>query len=212
MTDDDPQPKRRRGLSTGRMEAFSDGVFAIAVTLLILDIAVPVGSGGHLLRAFGDQWPSYLAYFVSFSTVGAAWLAHSAITEYLDRADAVFLRLNLVLLLVVSFLPFPTRMLAEYIGQDRAERVAATVYGINVMLASVLVSVLWRYAVRAHLVRPDADAEEIQVLTRRLDPGLIGYAVLIGVGLFFPIVAVAGYLVIAFYFIVPFGRFGHRRK
>ena len=117
MTADDDGPQRRRRLTTGRLEAFSDGVFAIAVTLLILDVAVPADSGGNLLGAVGDQWASYLAYLVSFSTIGAVWLAHSVITEYLDRADAVFVRLNLLLLLVVSFLPFPTRLLAEYVGR-----------------------------------------------------------------------------------------------
>lgn len=68
---------------TGRMEAFSDGVFAIAITLLILEIGVPAGSGDDLLAALGEQWPSYLAYFVSFATIGAVWFAHTVITEYL---------------------------------------------------------------------------------------------------------------------------------
>ena len=82
------------------------------------------------------MWPSYLAYVASFSTIGAAWLGHNAITEYLDRADAAFVRLNLLLLLVVSFLPFPTRLVAEYIRQDKAERVAVTFYGIVLVLAT----------------------------------------------------------------------------
>ena len=194
------------------MEAFSDGVFAIAVTLLILDVAVPADSGGNLLGAVGDQWASYLAYLVSFSTIGAVWLAHSVITEYLDRADAVFVRLNLLLLLLVSFLPFPTRLLAEYVGDSSAERVAVTIYGVNLFLASVLVSVLWRYAVREQLLRPDAEDDEVQVLTRRLTPGLAGYVVLIALGLFLPVVAVFGYLVIAVYFIVPIGKIRRRQS
>ena len=103
-----PQEPRRRGFRTGRLEAFSDGVFAIAVTLLVLDIGVSGGAGKHLLRSVGELWPSYLAYVASFSTIGAAWLGHNAITEYLDRADAAFVRLNLLLLLIISFLPFPT--------------------------------------------------------------------------------------------------------
>jgi uncharacterized membrane protein len=207
---DDAGSRRRPGLSTGRLEGFSDAVFAIAVTLLVLNIAVPAGSSSHLLRAIGEQWPSFLAYIVSFSTIGAAWLAHSAITEYLDRADAVLIRLNLLLLLVVSFLPFPTRLLANYTGDPGAERVAATVYGITLLLTSVLVSILWRYAVRQNLVRPDASDEEIQVLTKRLTPGLAAYVVLIAVGLFLPIGAVIGYLAIAIYFILPYRHVRHR--
>lgn len=99
--------------------------------LLVLDIAVCANADKHLLRSVADLWPSYLAYVASFSTIGAAWLGHNAITEYLDRADAALVRLNLLLLLVVSFLPFPTRLFADYIGQDSAERVAVTPPGLH---------------------------------------------------------------------------------
>jgi uncharacterized membrane protein len=101
---------RHRGFRTGRLEAFSDGVFAIAITLLVLDIGVSATAGQDLGGAIRGLWPSYLAYVASFSTIGAAWLGHNAITEYLDRTDAAFVRLNLLLLLIVSFLPFPTRL------------------------------------------------------------------------------------------------------
>src|SRR3712207_9118074 len=87
-----------RVLSTGRLEAFSDGVFAIAITLLVLELTVPAGSEHDLLGALMDQWPSYLAYVVSFATIGGVWLAHNVITEHLHRADPVFIRLNLLLL------------------------------------------------------------------------------------------------------------------
>jgi uncharacterized membrane protein len=120
-------------------------------------------------------WPSYLTYLVSFSTIGAIWLGHSAITDYLERADAVFMRLNLLLLMVVAFLPFPTRLFADFLGKDKPERVAANIYGITLLVASTLLLVLWRYAVRERLVRPDAADEEIQLLTQRLTPGLGGY-------------------------------------
>ena len=205
-----PQEPRRRGFSTARLEAFSDGVFAIAVTLLVLDIGVSADAGRHLLSSVAGLWPSYLAYVASFSTIGAAWLGHNAITEYLERADAAFVRLNLLLLLVVSFLPFPTRLVADYIGQDNPERVAVTIYGISLLLASTLLLVLWRYAVRGHLVRPDTADEEIQLLTQRLTPGLAGYLVLIIGGLFLPILAVIGYLAIALYYIIPSRRLSAR--
>jgi uncharacterized membrane protein len=202
-----PEPRpRRRGFRTGRLEAFSDGVFAIAVTLLVLDIGVSGTAGHDLGAAIRGLWPSYLAYVASFSTIGAAWLGHNAITEYLERADAAFVRLNLLLLLVVSFLPFPTRLVAEFIHQDKAERVAVTFYGIILLLSSVLLQVLWRYAVRAHLVRPDTADEEIELLTERLTPGLGAYLVLIVSGLFLPIIAVIGFLGIALYYIIPFRR------
>jgi uncharacterized membrane protein len=211
MENDEPPPKpRRRGFRTGRLEAFSDGVFAIAVTLLVLDIAVSGDASRDLLGAIAHLWPSYLAYAVSFSTIGAAWLAHNAITEYLERADAAFVRLNLLLLLTISFLPFPTRLVADYIRQSGAERVAVTFYGITLLLSTTLLLVLWRYAVRAKLVRPDLGDEEIELLTQRLTPGTAGYVVLIVSGLFLPTVAVIGYLAIALYYIIPFRRLSAR--
>jgi uncharacterized membrane protein len=205
MTDEDPRPgPLRRGLRTGRLEAFSDGVFAIAITLLVLDIAVPASAEAHLLRSIADLWPAYLGYVTSVSTIGAIWLGHVAITEYLERTDVGFVRLNLLLLLVIAFLPFPTRLFAEFIGKDSPERVAATIYGLSLLLASTLLLVLWRYALRNRLVRPDAADEELQLLTRRLTPGLAGYLVLIIAGLFVPAIAVTGYLGIALYGIIPF--------
>lgn len=191
---------------TGRLEAFSDGVFAIAITLLVLEIGVPPDAGDDLLDAFLDQWPSYLAYVVSFATIGATWLAHNTITEFLHRADRRFVQLNLLLLLLVSFLPFPTGLVAEFVGERDAERVATTILGINLLLVAVVVSAMWRYAVARRLVRPDTADEEVQVLTQRLTPGLAGYVVMILLGLLLPTVAVIGYLVIALLFILPLRR------
>jgi TMEM175 potassium channel family protein len=203
MTNEESKPERR--LRTGRLEAFSDGVFAIAITLLVLEISVPPGSEDHLLDAVLDQWPSYLAYVVSFSTIGAVWLAHSAITEYLHGANTLLIRLNLLLLMVVSFLPFPTRLLAEYLGDDDPARVAATIYGLTLLAAAALLAVLWTYAVSAGLVIPEAADEEIRVLTTRLTPGLGGYVALVIVGVFVPTIAILGYLLLAIVLIVPFG-------
>lgn len=192
-------------LRTGRLEAFSDGVFAIAITLLVLEISLPKDAGNDLLEAFLDEWPSYLAYLVSFATIGVTWLRHTAITHYLHGVDMVFVRLNLVLLLLVSFLPFPTGLVAEHIHDDQAERVAATILGLNLLLVSVVVSTLWRYAVRRQLVRPDAADEEVRLLAQRLTPGLAAYVVLILLGLALPVVAVTGYLVIALLLLIPIG-------
>jgi uncharacterized membrane protein len=171
-TQEAPQRRRRR-IRTQRLEAFSDGVFAIAVTLLVLDLVAPPASTGDLLAAFLNQWPAYLAYLVSFSTIGALWLEHSLITEYLEQADPVFVRLNLLLLLIVSFLPFPTRLLAEFLSAEEAEKVAVTIYGLTLLAALLQLSLLWRYAVREHLVRVDVAEDELTILTRRLTPGLV---------------------------------------
>lgn len=191
-------------MSTGRLEAFSDAVFAIAITLLVLELGVSIGANGDLLEAFLDEWPSYLAYVVSFATIGAAWMAHSEITEHVDRSDSAFSRLNLLLLLLVCFLSFPTKLVGEFIRTEGSERVAVTLFGINLVLIAAGLSILWRHAVKASLVRPDTADAEVEILTDRLTPGLAGYVVFIGLGLFFPLVAVFGYLAIALALILPF--------
>jgi uncharacterized membrane protein len=195
---------QRREMHTGRLEAFSDSVFAFAITLLVLDLAVPAVTNHNLLGALGGHWSSYLAYVVSFATVGAIWLGHSLITEYLERTDGTLMRLNLLLLLLVSFLPFPTRLLAQYFGVDSAEKVAATIYGLTLLCTAGLLSVLWRYALHEHLVVPDADDTELSILTQRLTPGLAGYVLLLVLGLVVPVVAVIGYFLLALFYIMPF--------
>ena len=96
------------------MEAFSDGVFSIAATLLVLDIALD--PPGTPLEQVLHAWPAYLGYVISFLTIGAAWLGHSAMTDRLTRADSLLLRINLLLLLVIAFLPFPTNLIVDAIG------------------------------------------------------------------------------------------------
>jgi uncharacterized membrane protein len=178
-------------------------VFAIAITLLVLEIAVPPGFEHDPVAALLSAWPSYLAYLVSFATVGSLWLAHSAVTEHLESADATFLRINLLVLLVVAFVPFPTRLIAEHVTTPNAERVAVIVYGFTLLLASSTVSALWRWARHAGLIRAEATAEDVQYLTRRLQPGVAGYLVIIVVAIFQPLLAVVGYLAIALFFLVP---------
>ena len=189
-----------RGLPTGRLDAFSDGVFAIAITLLVLEIGVPAGSEGDLLKALVEQSPEYLAYLVSFSTIGAVWFAHTVITEYLDHVTSMLMRLNLLLLMVVSFLPFPTRLLAEYSEpDDAAQRGDDDVRVDDLLSAAVLTAVLWRYALHAGLVDPDASGAEVESLTKQVTPGLAGYLVMIALGLLLPTAAVIGYLLLALY-------------
>ncbi|KUI25222.1 TMEM175 family protein [Mycobacterium sp. GA-2829] len=203
MTDEGPEAGGRPAFRTTRMEAFSDGVFAIAITLLVLEIGVEAGTEDDLLAALADQWPSYVAYLISFSTIGAVWIKHALITEYLENATAALIRLNLLLLMVVSFLPFPTGLVAEHIHVHDAERVATTVYGLNLLLASSLLNTLWRYAVRERLIRTDAPDAEVTMLSRQLVPGMAGYVAMIVVGFFLPLLAVLGYLAIAVYIILP---------
>jgi len=207
-------PDRARRTRTARLEAFSDGVFAIAITLLVLDLAVPAATNSvqDLLHSIVDEWPGYLGYVVSFATIGALWLGHNAITDYLEQANTTLLRLNLLLLLFVSFLPFPTRLLSDYVTKGNAEKVASTFYGLTLLVAAALLSLLWRYALHARLVRPDVKDQEVTLLTQRLSPGLAGYGLFIVTGLFVPFVAVIGYLVIALFFLLPVPILTRRRR
>jgi uncharacterized membrane protein len=200
----DSGASKSRVVRTARLEAFSDGVFAIAITLLVLDIAVPVGAETDPLGKLAEQWPLYLAYLVSFATIGAIWLGHSAITECLTGADSTFMRINLMLLLVVSFLPFPTRLLGEFIRIEDAERVGVTIYGITLLAAVSMLSVLWRYAYNHDLLDTSIDQEDLDRLTERLTPGLISYGVLLALGLLLPVVTLYGYLILAVLFVLPF--------
>lgn len=192
----------RRSLSTNRLEAFSDGVFSIAATLLVLDIALhPPGTP---LEQVLHAWPAYLAYLVSFLTIGAAWIGHSAVTDRLTRADSLLLRINLLLLLVVAFLPFPTKLVAEALHEASAERVFITMYGLTLLAIRGLGFALDGYARGEHLYGDDASNEELQTERRKLLPVVIGYVIAIGVGLALPALAVAFYFGIAVYLVVPF--------
>lgn len=188
------------------MEAFSDGVFAIAITILVLELSVPAGSEDDLLRAILDQWPSYMAYLVSFTTIGFVWVKHTFITELVRRTDAGFIRLNLALLLVVSFLPFPTKLIAEYLeASDGAERVAVVFYGLVLFMISLLLSAMWRYALAADLVDTQMEPDDRAEITTLLAPSLGFYVATIIVGLFAPKLAVVGMLAIALVLGIPGG-------
>jgi uncharacterized membrane protein len=199
----DETAKSGTSLGKGRMEAFSDGVLAIAITLLVLDLALrPPGSPTHeFLRA----WPSYVAYVVSFLTIGGAWIAHNALTERLDRVDSIFLRLNLLFLLSVAFLPYPTRLVAEALERNTDwERLAVTVYGLTILAVRLMFAVLVSYSRREHLGQERAEDPDLREARRKSGFTLIGYCVAILVGLLLPIVAIAFYFALAVFLVVPF--------
>jgi uncharacterized membrane protein len=193
---------RGRSFSKSRLEAFSDGVFAIAITLLILDVAVT--PGGSPLEEVLAAWPSYVGYVVSFMTIGVAWVGHTALTDELDRVDPVFLRLNLLLLLVVVFLPFPTTLVTEALGDRDAERVAATVYGVTLLAIRLLGMALDKYAQREGLYKTFTEDVELDRSRRKAAAGVILYVVAIVTGLVLPGIAVAVYFAIALYLVIPF--------
>ncbi|TVY99683.1 DUF1211 domain-containing protein [Trebonia kvetii] len=202
MPADPDRPHGGRVLSKDRMEGFSDGVFGFAITLLVLDLAVrPPGTA---LQQVLHAWPFYLAYVISFLTIGGAWLAHTALTDRLARTDSLFLRLNLLVLLVVVFLPFPTRLIAEALHNASFERVYVTLYGLTLLAIRVLGAALDAYARREHLYSQKGEGEELQSTQRKFLPVVTGYVIAILVGLALPRLAVALYFGLAVYLVVPF--------
>jgi uncharacterized membrane protein len=199
---DEDTPSGRRFLSKDRMEGFSDGVFGFAATLLVLDIAL--GPGVAPLQRVLHAWPAYLAYVVSFLTIGGAWLLHTALTDQLARVDQLFLRLNLLVLLVVVFLPFPTGLVAEYLHKTGDERVYVTLYGLTLLVIRLLGSALDAYARYADLYSPAEEGGELHSTQRKFLPAVIGYMIAILIGLALPVAAVALYFGIAVYVVVPF--------
>ncbi len=153
---------------TGRVEAFSDGVFAIAITLLILDLHVPrdLPATTTLGNALLAQWPSYLAFITSFALIGIMWINHHKLFTLIKRSDHLLLVFNLLLLLGATAVPFITSLLAEYIGHN-GQRVAAMIYMGNFFAIAVFFNLLWRYAARGRrLLGRDVTEAEVRSINR----------------------------------------------
>jgi uncharacterized membrane protein len=171
---------------TGRLEAFSDGVFAIAVTLLVLDLKVPKpaelaaaaasGGAGGLLGALLQQWPTFLAYITSFFTILVMWVNHHVLFNLVRRIDRVFLFLNGLLLLFVTFVPFPTALVAAYMSQPRDGSVAAAIYGGTYLGLAVAFNLLWRHASGGRrLLGPRVPAAAVSAIDRSYRVGIPAY-------------------------------------
>jgi uncharacterized membrane protein len=171
-------------MSTSRLEAFSDGVFAVAITLLVLDIRPPadVETQRGLWHALGDLWPNYAAYAVSFLVIGIVWVNHHAVMELITHVDRGLAFLNLLLLMAVALIPFTTALFAEYLTHDDPAHAAAAVYSIVITLMGAAFGALWIYASRGgRLLVPSFPREELPHVTRRFVIGTPVYALTIGV-------------------------------
>jgi uncharacterized membrane protein len=178
-------------------------VFAIAITLLVLELSVSGDAREHLLRSILHEWPSLLAYVTSFLTIGGVWLQHSAITDALRAADATLYRLNLLVLLLASFLPFPTKLVAEFIREEDPERVAVVFYGLTLLGLALALTVFVRYAAEhRRLVRDEIEAEAVEAALAH-QPSFLLYGIAIGIGFLFPTIAVGLYLFTALYLGIP---------
>jgi uncharacterized membrane protein len=191
-----------------RLEAFSDGVFAIAATLLIIDVGVDL-HGERLGVALAHAWPQYAAYATSFLTIGVMWVNHHATIDLVARVDRAFLFLNLGLLLCVAFVPFPTRLVAEFIRTDDGQA-AALAYGATLTITAIFFQGYWRYAIARGLLRPDADPRVVSGISRAFRPGVAVYAAAAALSYVSPWLSVAIYSGLVLFYMVESSFLGGR--
>jgi uncharacterized membrane protein len=162
-----------------RLEAFSDGVFAIAITLLVIEIGVPhlesEPDGTTLLKELVELWPSYLGYVISFLQIGVIWANHHNRFRFIVRSDHILLFLNILFLMCVAFIPFPTALLAEYL-QGAQRSTAGAVYAGSLAVTAVFFTLLWVYAAANYrLVDRNLDPSLLRAMTRRYAAGTVAY-------------------------------------
>lgn len=190
-------------MDTKRLEAFSDGVFAIAITLLVLEIKVP-HSGASLGRELLGLWPSYFAYTVSFIVIGAIWINHHAIFDHIVRADQKLLLLNTFHLMFIAFLPFPTAVLSQALHSGVDESIATSFYGGTLTVIGLLVTAMWYYAAHEHrLLGENISRDEAKRKGRMFLVGPAGYGIASLVALLVPWVSLTFYVALNVFFLWP---------
>lgn len=176
-------------LSTSRIEAFSDGVFAIAITLLVLEIKIPHPGDGHtatfdLAKALLRLWPNYFAYVLSFVTVGIYWANHHYIFKLYRRTSHCFILFNVFFLMAISFLPFPTAILGDYIEDLEHARAAVLFYSGGLLMPALTWFFMWIYAVRAGIVDERLEPAFVRRLTLQYGLSVIFYLIALALAFF----------------------------
>ena len=191
-----------------RLEAFADGIFAIAATLLTLNLAVTEGHPlGHELLII---WPQYAAYAISFVTIGIIWINHHTVMHQIAHVDRTFLTLSVLFLAVIAFIPFPTRLLAQHIQDDGAQA-AALAYGTTLTLTAIFFNAIWRYAAWGRrLLRHDAEEKVVQGISRSYAFGPPIYLAATVVALKSPAASAALYGAFALFYTLESSLFGRR--
>ena len=191
---------------TSRLEAFSDGIFGIAATLLILDVSLKGGGAStHELLAI---WPSYAGYAISFVTIGIMWINHHTVFRQIDRVDRTFLMINVLFLMLIAFIPFPTRVLAAHLHHDATS--AAFFYGATMTAMAGMYSALWFYAARGRrLIAARADQRVVSGISRSYLPGIPLYGLATLSALLSSWLAVGLYAAIAAFYVLESSLFGH---
>lgn len=189
-------------MDTNRLEAFSDGVFAIAITLLVLEFKVP--SGEALGPGLLHLWPSYLAYAISFIVIGAIWINHHAMFDWIVRVDQKLLLLNTLHLIFIAFVPFPTAVLAEAFHKHSGQGVATAFYAGTLTIIGVLVTIMWWYAASHRELLDDAmSTEHAKAIGKRFLVGPTGYGLATILAFINPWLSIALFIALNVYFLWP---------
>ena len=200
-------------MNTSRVEAFSDGVFAVAITLLVLQFTVPEVESGQLLARVLGQWPQLVTYVATFLTVGVVWINHHTIFRNLRAVDRTIQFINLVLLLTVVLLPYPTALLGRYLNSGQNGSVAAAFYAVVMTAMSIAFQCLVAWALtHPNLLRPDIQAAPIGRVLPRFALGLVTYAISIGLAFVNTWLVVALYAFTAVYYAFNQLTWGEERK
>jgi uncharacterized membrane protein len=195
-------------VETARVEAFSDGVFAIAITLLILAVGVEQAvAEGDLGQQLLDLWPAYVAYSVSFLTIGIMWVNHHAVFRQFARVDRPLLLLNVFLLMLIAFVPFPTRVVAENARSADDRQAAALLYGSTMTITAILFFSVWIYGSR-NVLRDDADRREVSGITRSYLPGAPTYALATVLAFLSSVASLVMFAAIAVFYAISSSFFG----
>ena len=189
---------------TQRIEAFSDGVFAIAITLLIIEIGVPHVTGDESLsEALGDLWPSYGAYVLSFVMIGIYWANHHSFFRLFVRTDHFFLMLNVFFLMAIAFLPFPTAVLGEYLDDSSQRDTAVRLYALGLLLPATSWLAMWLYANARGLVDERLAPEYVRFLTVQYLLSTVLYAGALMLSFLDPLVALVIVVGLTLLYLLP---------
>lgn len=196
---------------TGRLEAFSDGVFAVAITLLVLTIKIPgvdvpagqLPNDTRLWSALLSEWPMLAAYTTSFATIGVMWLNHHRLYTHIKRTNTILMLLNLLLLLVIVFVPVPTALVAEYLVHPD-QHAAALLYSGTMIILAVCFNLLWRYAsYHNRLLSKNADTRAVSAITRQYWFGPVVYFLAFILALFSAPASLTLNFLLALFFAIP---------